>query len=112
MSISYFKSHRQRLPNRRAAKTFDFEVGGQHYRATIGRFPETGLLAEIFLSNTNAGSAADTAARDSAIVCSLALQHGADVEMIRRALCRDAQGRACGPLSAALDMVAEIGGAP
>ncbi len=48
------------------------------------------------------GSAADTAARDAAIVCSIALQFGADVETIRRALCRDRDGSA--QLGAALDL--------
>jgi hypothetical protein len=33
--------------------------------------------------------AANEAARDSAILLSIAIQHGADVEMIRAALCRD-----------------------
>jgi hypothetical protein len=53
-----------------------------------------------------AGSAADVAARDSAIVCSLALQHGADINTIRRALCRDARGQAGGALGVALDLLA------
>ena len=48
-------------------------------------------------------SAADMAARDSTIVCSLAFQYGADVETVRRALCRDARGEASGSLDAALD---------
>jgi hypothetical protein len=51
-------------------------------------------------------SAADTAARDSAIVCSIALQCGADLETIRKALCRDSHGGASGVLGAALDHVA------
>ena len=42
---------------------------------------------------------------DSAIVFSIAVQCGADVETIRRALCRDSQGRASGPLGAALDLL-------
>jgi hypothetical protein len=45
-------------------------------------------------------------ARDSAIVCSIAIQFGADVETIRKALCRDSHGRASGPLGAALDIIA------
>jgi hypothetical protein len=45
----------------------------------------------------------DTNARDSAIVLSFALQHGADIESIRKALSRDSRGRALGPLGAALD---------
>jgi hypothetical protein len=42
---------------------------------------------------------------DSAIVFSIAVQHGADVETIRRALCRDSHGRASGPLGKALDCI-------
>jgi hypothetical protein len=41
-------------------------------------------------------SAADTNARDSAIVCSIVLQCGADPETIRRALCCDSEGRPSG----------------
>jgi hypothetical protein len=55
-------------------------------------------------------SSADTAARDNAIVFSIAVQHGANPETIRRALCRDSQGRASGPLGVALDRI--IGGTP
>ena len=96
---------RQRLPDRRLAETFELEVGGLCYTATIGRFAD-GRVGEIFLSNHRANSAADTNARDSAIVCSIALQFGADLEVIRRALCRDSHGRASGPLGAALDIIA------
>jgi hypothetical protein len=34
------------------------------------------------------------------------LQHGADLNEIRKALCRDAQGHALGPIGAALDIIA------
>jgi hypothetical protein len=72
----------------------------------VSRYAD-GRPGEIFIDSNKAGSAADTAARDSAIVCSLALQHGADVDTIRRALCRDARGAATGPLGAALDLIAQ-----
>jgi hypothetical protein len=52
-------------------------------------------------------SSADDAARDSAILLSIAIQYGADVEMIRAALCRDSQARASGPLGVVLDRLAE-----
>src|SRR5437879_6150218 len=58
-------------------------------------------------SSDKSNSAADTNARDSAIVGSLVLQCGADVETIRKALCRDSQGRPSGPLGAVLDLLAE-----
>jgi hypothetical protein len=86
---------RERLPNRRIGETFEFEVAGLRYPATGGRFPD-GRLGEIFLSNHKSNSAADTNARDSAIVCSMALQCGADAETIRRALCCDSEGRPSG----------------
>jgi len=101
-------SIREHLPNRRLAETFEFEVDGLRYTATIGRFAD-GRVAEIFLSNHRVNSAADTNARGSAIVCSIALQVGADIEVIRKALCRDSRGRASGPLGAALDLVVDDG---
>jgi hypothetical protein len=97
---------RERLPNRRLGETFELEVAGLRYTATIGRFRD-GRIGEIFLTNHKSNSAADTNARDSAIVCSIALQYGADVETIRKALCRDSHGRASGPLGAVLDRLAD-----
>lgn len=99
---------RKRLANRRLAETFTFEVAGLRYTCTVGRFPD-GSIGELFLSNHKSNSAADTNARDAAITFSIAVQHGADAEVIRRALCRDANGRASGPLGAALDYIADQG---
>jgi hypothetical protein len=97
---------RLRLPNRRLAETFELEVAGLRYTCSVGRFAN-GEIAELFLSNHKSNSAADTAARDAAITFSIAVQHGADPAVIRRALCRDSQGRASGPLGMALDIIAE-----
>jgi len=96
---------RSRLPNRRASMTFAFECGPHHYVATISYFPNDGTLAEIFLGNGRAGSDIDAAAKDSAVVCSIALQYGVPVNTIRKALPRDAHGRASSPLGRALDIV-------
>jgi hypothetical protein len=97
---------RQRLANRRNSETFSFECNGLDYTATISFFPDQ-RLAEIFLSNCKAGSHSDAAARDSAVVCSLALQYGVPVETIRHALLRDGHGVASSPLGMALDLIAE-----
>jgi hypothetical protein len=99
---------REHLPNRRASTTFNFEVAGLRYTATVSRFPD-GRLAELFLNNHRSNSGADTNARDAAIAFSIAVQHGADPEIIRRALCRGSNGKAIGPLGAALDIVAGQG---
>jgi hypothetical protein len=97
-------SERVRLENRRASTTFDVEVAGLKYTATVSRFAD-GRIGELFLSNHKSNSGADTNARDSAIAFSFAVQHGADADAIRRAMCRDAQGNASGPLGAALDLI-------
>src|SRR6266545_4707770 len=99
-------SERQRLPDRRYSESFDFEVSGLRYTATFSRFAD-GRLGELFLSNHKSNSQADTNARDAAITFSIAVQHGADPEVIRRALCRDSEGNASGPLARALDIIAE-----
>jgi hypothetical protein len=96
---------RERVANRRASETFELEVGGLKYTCTLSRYRD-GRIAELFLSNHKSNSHADTAARDSAITFSIAVQHGADPEAIRKALCRDSQGGASGPLGAALDLIA------
>jgi hypothetical protein len=97
---------RQRLPNRRPSETFALACNGLTYLATISRFPDGGL-AEIFISYAKAGSHSDAAAKDAAVVCSIALQHGVSVDVIRHALLRDAQGWASSPLGAALDLIAK-----
>jgi hypothetical protein len=104
--MAVIQSVRERLPDRRGSETFDFECAGLTYTATASWFHD-GRLAELFLNNHKSGSQADTNARDAAITLSLALQHGADIEMIRRALCRDSHGRPSGPLGAALDRLAD-----
>jgi hypothetical protein len=80
-------AQRERLPNRRLGETLELEVAGLRYTATNGRFRD-GRVGEIFLTNHKSNSAADANARDGAIICSIALQFGADVETIRKALQR------------------------
>lgn len=101
-------TERIRLPNRRLCEHFCFTSNGLRYTGSIGRFPD-GRLAEIFISNSKAGSQSDAAAKDAAVVCSIALQHGVPVDVIRHALLRDSRGVAASPLGAALDLIA---GAP
>jgi hypothetical protein len=96
---------RERLANRRASETFAFECNGLSYLATISRYSDN-RLAEIFISNAKAGSHSDSAAKDSAIVASIALQHGVPVDVMRHALLRDSRGRASSPLGCALDLLA------
>jgi ribonucleoside-diphosphate reductase alpha chain len=107
MSLPQIGIPRQRPPDRRVHDLFDFDHGGFHFTAGIGRFND-GQIAEIFLNVAKTGTAIETTARDSAVVASLALQHGVPLDVLRKALMRDARGAPCGPLAVALDMVAEM----
>ena len=93
---------RERLPNRRMSEVVAFVHGGRHWTATFARFTD-GRLAEVFLDAPKISAIAD-AARESALLASLALQHGAPVDTIRHAL----DGRDAGPLAAALGLVSEV----
>jgi len=98
-------SSRERLRNRRHSETFTLGLHGLHYVASFSRFDD-GRVAEIFLQSQKPASQSDANARDSAIAASLALQHGCPLAVLRRALLRDAQGRASTPLGQALDQIA------
>jgi hypothetical protein len=99
-------SARQRLPNRRSSEQFTFTCDGLDYIATISFFHD-GQLAEIFLNNVKADSHSDSSARDSAVVCSLALQQGVPLQTIKNALLRNAQDQASSPLGEALDRISD-----
>jgi hypothetical protein len=45
-------------------------------------------------------------ARDAAVATSLLLQHGCHVDTLRKALTRNSDGSASGPLARALDLLA------
>lgn len=104
-------SVRARLPDRRPHVAFCFDHGGIDYRCGFGWWPDgpnAGCVAEIFLSTAKLGSDTDTNARDASIAASLALQYGADLDTIRRALCRNGNSTASGALGVALDQVSRI----
>jgi hypothetical protein len=96
---------RKRLPNRRGHMLLDFEADGFRYTAGLGFF-EDGRLAEVFLNASKIGSPIEAAARDSAMVASIALQHSVPPDTIRHALTRDRNGNASGPLGTLLDLLA------
>jgi hypothetical protein len=93
---------RERLPNRRAHTLLNIEASGFRYVAGVGHYDD-GRLAEIFLNAEKGGTAISDAARDSAVVASLALQHGVDPDTLRHALMRNGSGEPSGPLGVPLD---------
>jgi hypothetical protein len=98
---------RERLPDRREHLLINFiTAAGFSYTAGVGYFDD-GRLAEIFLNAEKIGTAIEAAARDSAVVASLALQHGVPLETIRRSLTRNSDDSASGALGTLLDLLAE-----
>jgi hypothetical protein len=96
---------RQKLPNRRPHEVVQFVHAGISYRAGIGRF-EDGRPAEAFLqASVKSGTAVETNARDGAVLLSLLLQHQCPIETIRRALTREDDQAAAGPIGMLLDLL-------
>jgi hypothetical protein len=100
---------RERLPNRRGSISFNFEHRGLGFTCTYSRFGD-GRIAELFITNHKVASAVDVDARDAAIILSFALQHGADISAIGKALCRDPRGNPSGVMGVVLDLISKEDG--
>jgi len=85
-------TRRQRLPNRRRSEIVTFEHEGHRYRASVSRFAN-GSIAEVFLDASKFGSDTAVMAQDSAILASIAMQHGVPASTICAAI-RGPIGRA------------------
>lgn len=91
---------RTALPPRRMALTFDMAFdplthNSPRYTVTAGLMAEGGQMRvrEVFASCHTITSAQDIAARDTAILLSIALQSGQSLEELSRAMTRDGEGR-------------------
>jgi hypothetical protein len=105
-------NERARLPNRRRQECLEFFHAGLGFTLGAGHYAD-GRIAEIFISSHNVGSPIEAIARDAAVAVSIALQFGADLEMIRQALTRDHDGGPATLLGAALDaLLAQSEGSP
>jgi hypothetical protein len=100
------EDRRERLRNRRASVCFPFTAQSLKFTGSYSRFDD-GRIAEIFITNHKAGSSAGILANEAAIAASFAMQHGCLAELIARALPRDGNGVALGPLGAALDFISK-----
>jgi hypothetical protein len=97
---------RKRLPNRRQCESFDVRNNGLAL-TLCAWFNSDGRLAEIFISSHKPGSPIEATARDAAVTLSIALQFGANLETIRKALTKDHDGGPATAIRAALDAFVE-----
>jgi len=76
-------------------------------RVSVGAHTQPMESGHGRLSTAKQGTAVDVNARDAAVAVSVLLQHGCPLDTLRRALMRNGDGSASGPLARALDVVAE-----
>jgi len=95
---------RAKLPNRRWADVLAFEHGGISFMATIGFYPDN-VPGEIFLEGGKPGTPMRDIARDLAVTASLAMQYGCPPHVLQKALTRNDDGSAAGPLGRLLDLI-------
>ena len=97
---------RAHLPNRRPHETFSFRHWNMDYVVGLGRSSSGAFVSEVFLNCGKSGDQAETLAKDSAVLLSLALQYGVPISAMSRAITRDTKGAPQGPIGALLDMIA------
>lgn len=104
------------LEPRRFSLNFTLAFQGERYHVTTGFYGD-GRTGEIFINRIRNKTAArlgeplDAICRDSAILMSLAIQHGADLAALKHSITRDEEGQPMSIVGAILDAV-EIGGQP
>lgn len=97
---------RERLANRRASESLQFQHDGQEFVGSVSRYSD-GRIAEIFIDGRKTNTHAGILARDSAIAASLAFQFGCPAHELRSALTRQENGAGAGPLAKLLDLVGQ-----
>jgi hypothetical protein len=99
-------SNRTRLPNRRAHEVMSFRHWGQEFHAGLGRSVPDGPIQEVWI-NAKSGTQAETLARDSAVLLSIALQYNVPIEAMRKSIMRDADGLPSGPVGRLIEIISE-----
>ena len=98
---------RRRIPARRQSLLLTVEHEAATHEVGLG-FYGSGQCGELFISGSKAGSGLDALLNDAAVLASIAMQHGAPLETLARAMGRLGDKRTpASPLGAILDMAAQ-----
>ena len=105
---------REMLPGRRNNESFDVEfpvMSGRRVIVTVG-YMDDWRVGEVFLAvDKQTGTGGDVAARDTAILISLALQHGCPLRTLADATTKTADGTPEGLAGIVLEALATRGAA-
>jgi hypothetical protein len=101
---------RRPLPQRRPSQSFEFQFRGVGYTIICGFYDrKMSELGEIFIECTKSNSDLYALGRDSGIAASIALQFGCPLEILRKAITRDAAGKPLALLGGVFDAMHERG---
>lgn len=104
--------NRTPLPARRYSETFDVEFGGLSKVHTItAGYYDDGRIGEVFINGGKSGEQIEAIARDSAVLLSIALQFGAPMDVIAKALTRDGRDQPTSIICTVVDRLV-LGPAP
>jgi hypothetical protein len=105
---------RELLPNRRDSCNFTTSFAGEKYDVTVGFYPD-GRIGETFVNRIRDKSAArlgeqlDGICRDSAILLSFALQYGAPLSAITKAVTRNDDNEPSTIVGALVELMERLG---
>ncbi len=98
---------RQRLPDRRPSLTTKLVHECRSYSVTIGFYPATDRVGEVFTHGAKVGSAMDGILDDACIALSLLLQHGVEPAALASSMGRLGDGKSPASIVGALaDLIA------
>lgn len=102
---------REPLPSRRTSFSFTLTFQGERYDVTVGHYAD-GRIGEVFINriigkaSAKVGTLLDGVCRDSAILMSLAIQHGTDLSTLGHAVTRNEDGEPSTIVGAVVDYLA------
>jgi hypothetical protein len=99
---------RRVLPQRRYCETFEIAFGGLNRAHTItaGYYADRSV-GEVFVNGGKSGELVEAIARDGAVLLSLALQYGCELDTAKHAITRDSQGAPSSIIGAVIDRLSE-----
>jgi hypothetical protein len=97
--------NRRLLPNRRGQITITLNWRGSRFEVSFGTYDDR-TPAEAFISATKPGSEVQLLASDAAVLLSIALQHGAPLNVIKHAMAREEKNRPQSIIGAVVDALA------
>ncbi len=100
---------RELLPQRRRSETFNLDWGNmvRAYTVTVSYYND-GRIGEIFIVGGKSGEQIEAIARDGAVSVSIALQYGANIHTLAKAITRDSQGQPQTIIGAVLDHLVKM----